>query len=589
MKRILMCIVSLFISLCLIVPANIITADASSNFYDSATLVAVKNHIEKDAKLGNYATVQGSCTDSKYAYFAVNNGYTTILKYDVNTWELEKKSDGINLGHANDMTYNPHLDLIVVAHNAPNYNIISFLDPDTLNVIETKEIEHKIYSISYNEKYNKYVVGLSGTYDFAILDNAFEEVEKYKGYKSGFLRQGADCDNDYLYFVQSGGGGNLIVIYDWDGNLVDTISINKSLEVENIFHVGNTFYITLHYYGNFVYRIGLNDKTAIRFNIKFDSNGGKGKMDSINVTYGKEKKLPKCTFENDGYFFAGWIMTRDSYKTTYGKKSPYSKSKWLKEDDVYEYTIFGDNTKVSKTTNVGDVTAKAFWIKNEYAVNYDSNGGENSLPSRVVGYDEVFKIDEHNMTKNGYIFTGWTAKRDYDGKIYGYQKDKDKPKWLYEKNVAKPYIFKDNQEVSKLTYDGSVTFIAHWQLAFSFSKDGTELKKYIGIDENVTFPKDYNKVAVIGESAFENSKTMKSVTIPSTINTVNKNAFSNCTQLKTLRFDHSLPENVETNAFGNSGIKRCYLLTDTNEIFIGLYTGSLSYDYLFNIYNSFFL
>lgn len=589
MKRSIMCIVALILCMSMLIPANIITADAASNFYSSATLVPIKNHIEKDGGFGNYVTVQGSCTDSEYAYFAVNNGYTTILKYDVNTWELIDKSDGINLGHANDMTYNSHLNLIVVAHNAPDYNIVSFLDPDTLRVVETKEIKHKIYSISYNDKYNQYVVGLSGSYDFAILDNSFKKIEKYKGYSSGFLRQGADSDDDYIYFVQSGGGGNLIVIYDWAGNFVDTVSVNKSLEIENIFHVDNVFYITLHYYGNFVYRIGINDKTAIKFSVSFDSNGGDGKMDNITVTYGEEKKLPKCTFEKENYFFAGWIMSRNSYKTTLGKKTPYSKSEWLKGDKVYEYTLFGDNTSVSKTTNVGNVTAKAFWIANEYTVSYDANGGENSLPEKTVKYDEVFKIDEHNMTKNGYIFTGWTAVRDYDGKVYGYQKDKDKPKWLYEKHVAKPYIFKDNQEVSKLTYDGTVTFKANWQLAFNFSKDGTELKRYIGIDENVVFPKEYDKVSVIAENAFEGCKTIHSVTIPSTISTINKNAFANCAQLKTIRFDHSLPQNVQASAFNSPCFKRCYLISDNGEIFIGLYTGSLSYDFLFNIYNSFFL
>lgn len=589
MKRNIICIVALILTLCMIVPANIITANAATDFYSSATLIPIKNHIEKEAKLGDYATAQGACTDSKYAYFAINNGYTTILKYDVNTWELVSRSDSIYLGHANDMTYNPHLDLIVVAHNAPDFNIISFLDPKDLTVVKTQEIEKKIHSISYNEKYNKYVVGLSGTYNFSILDNSFEEIEKIEGYKSGYLRQGADCDNDYLYFVQSGGGGNLIVIYNWNGELVDTISVNKSYEIESIFHVDNTFYATLHYYGNYIYRIGFSDKTAIKYDIKFDSNGGTGDMDNLTVTYGKSKKLPKCKFEKKNYFFAGWVMTRNGYKTTFGKKSPYSKSKWLNSDEIYEYTLFGDNTNVSKTTKVGNVTAKAFWIANEYIVNYDSNGGDNTLPSRTVKYDEVFKIDEHNMNKNGYIFTGWTAKRNYDGKIYGYQKDKDKPKWLYEKHITKPYIFKDEQEVSKLTYDGEVTFVAHWQLAFSFSKDGTELKKYVGIDKNVVFPKEYNKVSIIGENAFSGNKIMRSITIPSTINTINANAFSNCDELKTIRFDHSLPEKVENSAFDSKVVKQCYLLRDNNEFFIGLCTDSLSYDFIFNIYNSFFI
>ncbi len=590
MKRSITCIIALIISLSMLIPANIITADAAANFYNSATIAPIRNHIEKDAGLGNHVTVQGACTDSKYAYFAVNAGYTTILKYNVNTWELVKKSSGNPLGHANDMTYNSHLDKIVVAHNSPDYDVISFVDPDTLRIVETRKIKHKIYSISYNAKYNTYVVGLSGTYNFAFLDNSFEEIEKIEGYKSGFLRQGGDCDDNYIYFVQSGGGGNLIVVYDWYGNLVDTISVNKSLEIENIFHVGNTVYCTLHYYGNFVVRLGISDKTAIKYTIKFEPNGGSGKMDNLTVTYGKDKLLPACTFKRENYTFGGWIMERDSYKTTLGKKSPYSKDEWLKDDKLYEYSLFKDKNKVSKTTNVGNVTARAFWIADNYQVNYDPNGGEGEIPSRTVYYDEMFNIAESNLVKQGYVFTGWTVHRDVDGKVYGYGKDKDTPAWLLPKHVAKPYVFKESQQTSKLTYDGSVTFLAHWQLAFNFSKDGTELNSYIGVDTKVDFPKEYNKVNKICDEAFANNTTIISVNIPNTIDIVGKNAFNNCTALREIHFDMHMPKNVDCTAFNSPYAKRFYYSNGhQNDIFIGLYTGSFSYDYLYYVCNNFFI
>ncbi|MBQ2971179.1 MAG: InlB B-repeat-containing protein [Ruminococcus sp.] len=589
MKRTLMCIASLVLCLLLLIPANIVTADAADDFYDTATMVAIRNHIEKDGKFGNHVTVQGACTDQKYAYIAVNNGYTTILKYDVNTWELKKKSEPLALDHANDMTYNPNSDLLVVANNSPNFDTISFVDPETLTIVKTQKIKYKIYSISYNSKYNKYVCGLSGGYDFIILDNKFKKIEKYEGYKSGLLRQGCDCDDDYLYFVQSGSGGNLIVIYDWSGKLVDTVSVNKSYEVENIFHVGKTFFTTLHYYGNYIYRLGLNDSTAIKFTIKYDKNGGSGSMENQTVTYGKEQKLTKCAFEKENYFFGGWIMTRNSYKTTSGKKTPYSKTEWLSSKDLYEYSLYADNSKVSKTTNLGNITAKAFWIAEKYTVNYDNNGGEGELPPRTVGYDEIFKIDTHNMTRQGYIFTGWTAIRDFDNKVYGFQKDQTTPSWLKEKDVETPYVFSDSQEVSKLTYDGAVTFRAHWQLAFNFSNDATELLSYVGTDENVVFPAEFDKVSKIAEEAFKDNQTMCCVTIPATIDTVGKNAFLGCDALREIHFDHSLPKNVERSAFDSSLLKRCYLKNEKEEIFIGMYASDISYNFLVNICDLFFL
>ena len=309
MKRSIMCVVSLLITLGILIYGNIITAEASSEFYGSATTVAIKNHIEKDADFGTYATAQGSCTDGKYAYFAINNGNTTLLKYDVNTWELKSKRSDVNLDHANDMTYNPNENVILVANNTPNFNIISIVDPDTLKVIGHQKIKYKIYSISYSPKYDRYVVGISGTYNFAILDSNFKKIEVFKGYKSGYTRQGSDCDDNYLYFVQSGGGGNLLVIYDWSGRLVDTVGIDKALEIENIFHVKNSIFITFHHYGNFVYRIGISDATSIKFTVRYDANGGEGEMKDTSVIYGRGKKLSKCDFTKEGYTFGGCIIT----------------------------------------------------------------------------------------------------------------------------------------------------------------------------------------------------------------------------------------------------------------------------------------
>ncbi len=589
MKRSIMCVVALMLSLCMLIPAEIITADAKEKFYSSATTVSIKEHIEEDAGLGTYATAQGSCTDGKFAYFAINDGTTTLLKYDTTTWKLVKKSKKVNLDHANDMTYNSKKDVIVVAHNAPNYNIISYIDPDTLKVIKTRKIKYKIYSISYNEKYDRYVVGLSGTYNFAILNSSFKLIKKHKGYKSGYVRQGADSDNDYIYFVQSGGGGNLIVIYNWSGKLIDTISVDKSLEIENIFHVKNCIYITLHYYGNYIYRIGISNKTAIKYKISFEPNGAQGYMKDITVTYSKEKALPKCTYEKEDYFFGGWIIKRNNYNDYYGKKTAYSDSAWLKKNQIYEYSLFSDCQKVKNLVKYGNVTATAFWISNKYRVYYDSNGGEGHIPLMDVNYNDVFSLSENTMTKNGYIFTGWTARRDYDSKVYGYAKGKKVPKWLDEKDAHSLYVFEDGQKVSKLTYDLGVTFSAKWQLAFNFSKDGEVLNEYIGTDEDVIFPKENESVREIAKRAFADNETMVTVTIPETIDTLGDDVFSGCVNLNKIYFDHAIPEKITDTSLESPLLKKCYLKTDTDDIFIGYYTGRYLYNLFLNKYSVLFI
>ncbi len=577
MKRSIMCVVALMLTLCILIPANIITADAKSPFYSSATTLIIKKHIEQDAGLSNYVTAQGSCTDGKYAYFAINNGSTTILKYNVNSWKLKSKRSGLSLGHANDMTYNEKRDIIVVSNNAPDYNILTFVDPDTLKIVGTKKIKYKIYSISYNSARDQYVVGISGTYDFAILDKDFKKVKKYEGYNSGYLRQGADCDDDYLYFVQSGGGGNLLVIYNWNGKLVDTVTIDKALEIENIFHVDDTIYITLHHFGNFVHRIGISDETAIKFDVSFDSNGGYGVIDDITVIYGQEEAFPQCNFYKEGYSFAGWVVKRDSSKEYYGKRNPYAKSEWLRKKDIYEYTLFKDEQKVSKLTKVGDVTATAFWIAKEYRIYYDSSGGEGHMPLKTVGYDEKFTLDKNQFTKGGYVFAGWTAQREYDGKIYGYAKDESSPKWLHEKDVDSKYIFTQEQEISKLTYDLGVTFYAHWLTAFCYSDSGKTLDRYLGSDEEVVFPKTQKKLETIADEAFKECTTVQTITIPESVQTVGKDAFSGCSSLSEIHFEDRLPQNVDPTSFNSPQSKKFFLNKDDKELFLGWYTGSYSY------------
>lgn len=581
-----MCIVALVLTLCMIIPANIITADAKSTFYSKASIALIKKNIEKDAKLTDSATTQGACTDGKYAYFAVNNnGKTTILKYNASTWNLKKKSATLSIGHANDMTYNKDTDKIIVANHAPDYKTLTFLDPDTLKITGTKKIKYKIYSIAYNDKKNQYVVGLAGTYNFAILNSKFKLVKKVKGYNSGYLRQGIDCDNKYIYCAQSSTKDNLIVVYNWAGKKVDTITVDKNMEIENIFHINNAFFITLHYYGNYVYRIGINKDTAIKFKVKFDPNGADGEMKSINVKYGKEKKLPQCTFEKEGYIFGGWIMKRDGYKKYYGKKTPYDESTWLKESEVYEYTPYKDKANISKTTALGNITATAFWISENYYIYYDPGDGDGFMYSEIVGYNDIHTLDKCTMSKQGYTFAGWTAKREYDNKIFGYAKKQKEPKWLKEKDVAKAYIFNDEEKVSKLTYDYSVTFTATWQSAFEFSKDEKALIKYSGNDTDVVFPETAGKVSTIKKEAFADNTAIHSVLIPSTITTLEENVFKGCSELDTIYFDSSLPVDTDKTSFVSEKAKKCYLKLNDKYILLGFCTGGFMYDNILNIYS----
>lgn len=207
------------------------------------------------------------------------------------------------------------------------------------------------------------------------------------------------------------------------------------------------------------------------------------------------------------------------------------------------------------------------------------------MPYHTVGYDEEFIPSENVFTKQGYIFSGWSVSRTYDGKVYGYKKNKDEPKWLYRDDVYKRHVFSGEEQLSKLTYDYGVTLTAVWESAFKFNKKGTVLEHYIGIDTDVTFPATADKLTTIGDNSFKENVTAKSVTFPSTISTIGENALTQCHNLEKVYFTEKMPKNVNNTAFESEKMKKFYLIKDEKELFLGLYTGTYSYNYLYRLYS----
>lgn len=223
---------------------------------------------------------QGGCIVGDYGYQAFYrkdggsdqaNNHCIILKFDMKTGEVVKQSEILQLNHVNDITYNSKLNCLVVVHNAPFANLLSYIDLDTLERIDTFTIDEFIYSIAYDAKRAQYVVGLSGGQTFKILDENFQAVTDAfspSDLSSGFTTQGASCDDDYIYFVLY--NPNTIMVYDWEGNFVSKLDIDLNVEdweVENLTVDHGTIYFmgarlglqTAH-----IYKVtGLTEKAAV--------------------------------------------------------------------------------------------------------------------------------------------------------------------------------------------------------------------------------------------------------------------------------------------------------------------------------------
>ena len=241
-------------------------ADLQAGGTYQATGTLVSNLMPKklnDEATDWYSVQQGSATDGTYAYYIMENQaqkLCALYKVRIADWTTVDSRFELNLGHGNDMTYNPKINKLVVSNNKPTYNVLSIIDPDTLEIEQTHELPFNVYAIAYCLERDQYVMGLSGGYSFVITDGEFNEVARFEGYDTGKLRQGADCDANYIYFPQSrqagAAGYNGIAVFDWDGNFITLIDVKKNkLESESMFHIGEDYYLVCYLGGSYTFKL----------------------------------------------------------------------------------------------------------------------------------------------------------------------------------------------------------------------------------------------------------------------------------------------------------------------------------------------
>ena len=188
--------------------------------------------------------MQGGGSDGTYAYYAVNSGgdsresETLIYKVDLATWQIIKISQPLYMSHANDIAYDPYHHRLIVSWCDIEPDKVAVVDPDTLELLETKQIPQRHFSIAYCPERHRYVAGKSRTYDLALLDDEFTPVALLPGVE-GYVKQGLECDDRYIYFFQTGIDANWIFVCDWDGALIHKISVPMVGESENLFVRGD--------------------------------------------------------------------------------------------------------------------------------------------------------------------------------------------------------------------------------------------------------------------------------------------------------------------------------------------------------------
>ena len=82
------------------------------------------------------------------------------------------------------------------------------------------------------------------------------------------------------------------------------------------------------------------------------------------------------------------------------------------------------------------------------------------------------------------------------------------------------------------------------------------IKKYLGNDNIVTIPEEINNISVtvIGSECFKDREDIEEVILPSTINSIERDAFKNCINLKKINLENV--NYIDNGAFSNTKIEK---------------------------------
>ena len=190
---------------------------------------------------------QGATGDANSFYFALKNSSDTstkIFKYDISSLKSVGQTVAFNGGHSNDLTYNSQSNCLYLAHGQSQGTILTIISCDNMEVVKDITIPVGAGAITYNSSRKIYAVSQGGT-SLHFLDESFQVIQSFtRESVTGYTAQGMGSDDSYIYFPMSGTNDNIIVVYDWSGKYVTTLTLNTASESETLFYTNGKYYIS---------------------------------------------------------------------------------------------------------------------------------------------------------------------------------------------------------------------------------------------------------------------------------------------------------------------------------------------------------
>ena len=209
-----------------------------------------------------------------------------------------------------------------------------------------------------------------------------------------------------------------------------------------------------------------------------------------------------------------------------------------------DYTFEGwysDSAFQNRVTVLGaqatNLTLYAKWEARKYTVSYTLNGGTNNSqnPRNYTHLDGIITL--YDPTRAGFEFDGWYLESNFETRAFNIDASERKTVRLYAKWIEPDVVFTivpiDSNTATLTAVKAKSTIFA------------------------VEIPATYGgyTITAIGESAFNNSKHVTAVTIPSTVTSIGASAFR-YTKITAIR----IPSSVTS--VGNYAFANCTALSD---------------------------
>lgn len=221
--------------------------DALTTFYMKAKTSRIINQNFQGTK-------QGACIGGNNIYqAALSTNGVNVLKYNMNTSESNTvffDNSVTDLGHANDMAYNPYNSTIAICTMKTDGAVVILSADDlsfikSVNLVRDGEAAHSTGQICYDRLQRYYYVVNGSNYDLYNDDWEYVKSIPYDTYPDATF-QGCETDGEYIYRIFY--DPNCIDIMTVDGQKVKTMELLMTGEPETMLYDWNgNYYVNRNY------------------------------------------------------------------------------------------------------------------------------------------------------------------------------------------------------------------------------------------------------------------------------------------------------------------------------------------------------